>query len=329
MTEEIIKVKGLKKYFPLTGGIFKRQLGTVKAVDGVDISIRKGETLGIVGESGCGKTTLGKCILRLIEPTEGEIIFDGRDLLSLEDKDLKEVRKKLQIVFQDPYSSLDPNLTVRRALSIPLNIFKHVDGDINDFIIKLLRLVELREEYIDRYPHEFSGGQRQRIGIAKALTVEPVFIMLDEPTSSLDVSVQAKILNLLKKLQIEKGITYLFISHNLDVVRYMSDRIGVMYLGKIVEIASTEELFHYQLHPYTEALFSAAPVPDPTSIKTRIILTGEVPTPINPPSGCTFHPRCPKVKEKCKIDTPFLNKVDEEHMVACHLYCDSRVSSET
>lgn len=316
----LLEVNGLKKHFPLTGGIFRRVSGTVKAVDGVNIKIKSGETFGLVGESGCGKTTLGRCILRLIEPTEGKVLFEGKSLLKLNKKELQMFRQYMQIVFQDPYSSLDPRLTVRQTISIPLKLYNIVKGNPEGKILEVIRDVGLEKEHIDRYPHEFSGGQRQRIGIARALTVNPKFIVLDEPTSALDVSVQAKILNLLKHLQDENKFTYLFISHNLEVVRYMSDRIAVMYLGKIMEIAVGEELFERQFHPYTQALLSAVPVPDPESKKKRILLTGDVPTPINPPIGCNFNPRCSRVLPICRDTEPQLREIRKDHYVACHLY---------
>jgi len=293
---------------------------TVKAVDGVSFSIVEGETFGLVGESGCGKTTLGRCILRLIEPTSGSVSFRAKDVLSLDKKELRGMRRHMQIVFQDPYSSLDPRLTVRQTLRIPMRLHSTAEGDEEDILLNLIRNVGLKDEHIDRYPHEFSGGQRQRIVIARALAGNPEFIILDEPTSSLDVSVQATILNLLRKLQAKLSLTYLFISHNLETVRYMSDRIGAMYLGKLVEIASAEGLFQKQLHPYTQALFSAVPVPDPDMRMKKILLTGDVPTPIDPPRGCRFHPRCPQAMPKCSEVDPELIEIEKNHFVACHLY---------
>lgn len=314
----LVEVRGLRKHFPLRGGLFS-PMRTVKAVDGVDFAILKSETLGLVGESGCGKTTLGRCILRLIEPTAGEVYFDGEDILSLDKRKLRAIRRRMQIVFQDPYSSLDPRLTVRQTLHIPLQIFGIVQGDEEDHILGLIKSVGLENEHIDRYPHEFSGGQRQRIVIARALAANPEFVVLDEPTSSLDVSVQATILNLLKRLQADRGLTYLFISHNLEVVRYMSDRIAVMYLGKVVEIALVEDLFKTPLHPYTQALLSAIPLPDPDVRMKMEPPMGDVPTPIDPPRGCRFHPRCRHVMPKCSDVEPELVEVEKNHLVACHL----------
>ena len=315
----ILEVRDLKKYFSLRSGLFGREEGVVKAVDGIDLNIIKGETFGLVGESGCGKTTLGRSILRLIEPTAGKIFLDGKDIRSLNKDELRRMRQHMQIVFQDPYTSLDPRLTVRQTLSIPSNIFKIVKGEKENSILELLRSVGLERTHIDRYPHEFSGGQRQRIGIARALTVNPTFIILDEPTSALDVSVQAKILNLLKRLQAERELTYLFISHNLDVVRYMSDKIAVMYLGKIIELASPDDLFERRFHPYTQALLSAVPVPDPDIKKKIILLTGDVPTPIDPPKGCNFNPRCTHTLPQCRDVEPELCEIKKDHFVACHL----------
>lgn len=316
----LVEIEGLKKHFPLRSGFLSPVL-TVKAVDGVDFSIVESETFGLVGESGCGKTTLGRCILRLIEPSSGSVLFNGKDLLAMDKKELRSMRRHMTIVFQDPYSSLDPRLTVRQAIRIPLRLYGTAEGDEENSIFNLARSVGLKDEQIDRYPHEFSGGQRQRIVIARALAANPEFLILDEPTSALDVSVQATILNLLRKLQAKLSLTYLFISHNLETVRYMSNRIGVMYLGKLVEIASADELFQKQLHPYTQALFSAVPVADPDMRMKKILLTGDVPTPINPPRGCRFHPRCPQsIYPKCSEIEPKLVEIEKNHFVACHLY---------
>ncbi len=320
MSEALVKVEGLKKYFPVGGIIFTK--GWVKAVDDVSFEIMKGETLGLVGESGCGKTTTGKLILRLLKPTAGKVLFDGKDITKLRGRALKEFRRQANIVFQDPYSSLDPRMTVFNIIMEPVRIHKiHVD-DPEEFVIKLLYEVGLNETHLYRYPHEFSGGQRQRIAIARTLALRPKFMVLDEPTSALDVSVQAQILNLLKELQRKYGLTYLFISHNLGVVKYMSNRIAVMYLGKLVELAPAKKLFENPLHPYTKALLSSIPIPDPelARSKERIRISGEPPSPINPPSGCRFHPRCPHATEKCRKEEPVLKEVEKDHLVACWLY---------
>ncbi len=324
--EVILKLRGVQTYFPIKKGIFKRTVGHVKAVNNVDLDIYKGEILGIVGESGCGKTTIGKSILQLVKPTAGTIEYtfdDGvKDLCTLEPKAMDEARKKLQIVFQDPYSSLNPAFTVFGSLEDPL---KKIGISSKEERIKyvgdLLEAVNMPREYMTRYPNEFSGGQRQRIGIARALSVNPELIVCDEAVSALDVSIQAQVLKLLKELKDERNLTYLFITHNLSVVEYISDRIAVMYLGKIVELAETESLFKYTLHPYTQALLSAIPIADIKQKKKRIPLQGDVPSPANPPSGCTFHPRCPKCTEKCKAEEPSLREliVDEKkYLVACH-----------
>jgi len=320
MSEALVRVEGLKKYFPVGGIILTK--GWVKAVDNVSFEIRKGETLGLVGESGCGKTTTGKLILRLLQPTAGKIYFEGRDITKLRGKSLKEFRRQANIVFQDPYSSLDPRMTVFNIIMEPIRIHKiHVD-DPEEFVIKLLYEVGLNETHLYRYPHEFSGGQRQRIAIARTLALRPKFMVLDEPTSALDVSVQAQILNLLKDLQKKYELTYLFISHNLGVVKYMSDRIAVMYLGKLVELAPAKKLFENPYHPYTKALMSSIPIPDPELAKSkeRIRISGEPPSPINPPPGCRFHPRCPHATERCRKEEPTLKEVEKDHLVACWLY---------
>jgi oligopeptide/dipeptide ABC transporter ATP-binding protein len=325
--EVLLELRDLKTYFPVQKGVFKRTVAHVKAVDGVSINIYKGETLGLVGESGCGKTTLGKTILQLVKATAGEAIynFDGekKDLNKLSDKEMMKARKKLQIVFQDPHSSLNPAFTIFGSLQDPLKQFgvkskterKKIIGD-------LLEAVNLRREYMNRYPHEFSGGQRQRIGIARALSVEPELIVCDEAVSALDVSIQAQVLKLLQDLKEERNLTYLFITHDLSVVEYISDRIAVMYLGKIVELADSDDLYNNTLHPYTEALLSAIPVADLDHKSERIILEGNVPSPVDPPSGCPFHPRCPKKIAKCSKVIPELKKYEidgREHYAACHL----------
>jgi peptide/nickel transport system ATP-binding protein len=315
----LVEVRNLKKYFPVKGLL--RVKGYVKAVDGVSFNIERGTTLGLVGESGSGKTTVGKLILRLLEPTSGSVYYDGRDVFKLKGKELKEFRRNAQMVFQDPYSSLNPRMTVFQIIMEPVKVHKIKVDDPESFVVKLLYRVGLNETHLYRYPHEFSGGQRQRIAIARVLALRPEFIVLDEPTSALDVSVQAQILELLKDLQRDFNLTYLFISHDLGVVRYMSDYIAVMYLGKIVEYGPAEEVFEKPLHPYTQALFSAIPIPDPveTRRRKRIKVPGEPPSPINPPPGCRFHPRCPIAKDVCKREEPKLEEVESGHYVACWL----------
>ncbi len=315
----LVEVRNLKKYFPVKGLL--RVKGYVKAVDGVSFNIERGTTLGLVGESGSGKTTVGKLILRLLEPTSGSVYYDGKDVFKLKGKELKEFRRKAQMVFQDPYSSLNPRMTVFQIIMEPVKVHKIKVSDPESFVVKLLYRVGLNETHLYRYPHEFSGGQRQRIAIARVLALRPEFIVLDEPTSALDVSVQAQILELLKDLQRDFNLTYLFISHDLGVVRYMSDYIAVMYLGKIVEYGPAEEVFEKPLHPYTQALFSAIPIPDPveTRRRKRIKVSGEPPSPINPPPGCRFHPRCPITKDVCRREEPKLEEVESGHYVACWL----------
>ncbi|UFJ39799.1 dipeptide ABC transporter ATP-binding protein [Brevibacillus humidisoli] len=317
----LLEIRNLKKHYPITKGLFGKQVGAVKAVDGVSLTINEGETLGIVGESGCGKSTTGRAVLRLIEPTEGEILFDGVDVRALKADELRTFRTNMQIVFQDPYASLDPRWTVQRILEEPIRTHQRLsDAEIKENVRELMEVVGLSTYHADRYPHEFSGGQRQRIGIARALALRPRFIVCDEPVSALDVSIQAQVLNLMQDLQEQFSLTYMFISHDLSVVKFISDRVGVMYLGRLVELAPTQEMFAEPFHPYTKALMSAVPVPDPESGRERIVLTGDVPSPQNPPSGCTFHTRCPVATDACRSVVPKWREVAPGRHVACHLY---------
>jgi oligopeptide/dipeptide ABC transporter ATP-binding protein len=320
----LLQVTGLKKYFPVRSGLFSRVSAWVKAVDNIALHVNPGETLGLVGESGCGKTTVGRSILRLVEPTAGEITFEGEDVLGLKSRELRQARRRMQIIFQDPYSSLNPRMTIGSIVSEPLKIHKIAKGqELQDRVNQLFLKVGLRPENQSRYPHEFSGGQRQRVGIARALALNPKFIVCDEAVSALDVSIQAQILNLLRDLQQEFHLSYLFITHDLNVVQYLADRIAVMYVGKLAEVAPAEDLFATPKHPYTQALLSANPVPDPTAPPERIILSGDVPSPLNPPSGCRFHPRCPEVMDQCKTVDPPLIRIgppEKGHQVWCHLY---------
>jgi len=317
----LLEVQGLKKYYPVKAGFLKNTIAYVKAVDDITFKIKEGETLGLVGESGCGKSTAGDSILRLTEPTSGEIKFEGENILSFNKRDLNKIRKKMQIIFQDPYTSLDPKMRIVDIVSESMIIHKLYNRkkDRDNKVKEILSNVGISSDCMNRYPCEFSGGQRQRIGIARALAIEPKFIVADEPVSALDVSVQAQVLNLLQDLQKEYHLTYLFISHDLNVVKYISDHIAVMYLGKIVEISEKNKLFKNPLHPYTKSLLSAVLLPDPTKIKKRIILKGDVPSPLNPPSGCRFHPRCPKAMDICSLKEPQLKEFSEGHYVACHL----------
>ncbi|MFI5359301.1 MAG: ABC transporter ATP-binding protein [Halanaerobiales bacterium] len=318
---KLLEVKNLKKYFPVKAGILRKTVAYVKAVDGVSFHINEGETLGLVGESGCGKSTTGHTILRLLEATGGEVIFDGKDILSLNKREMREARKDMQIIFQDPYASLNPRMTIGEIIAEPLIIHKLARNkeERREKVAWLMESVGLAADHMNRFPHEFSGGQRQRIGIARALAVNPRLIIADEPVSALDVSIQAQVINLLQDLQKKFSLTYLFIAHDLSVVKHISDRIGVMYLGKIVELADKDELFNNPLHPYTKALLSAIPIPDPEYKKERIILKGDVPNPVNPPQGCPFHPRCPMAKDICKQVAPELKDYGNGHFASCHL----------
>ncbi len=323
MSDALLEVRNLVKHFRIGGGLFGGRPGLVRAVDGVSFTIQRGETLGLVGESGCGKTTTGRCILQLERPTSGEVRFEGRELTTLRPAQLRAVRRRIQVIFQDPYSSLNPRMTVGQIIGEPIAVHGIVTSAAarRDRVRDLLRRVGLSPKHDSRYPHELSGGQRQRVGIARALAVEPALIICDEPVSALDVSIQAQIINLLEDLQSEFGLTYLFIAHDLAVVRHISDRVAVMYLGKIVEVSDRKTLYDDPLHPYTRALLSAVPIPDPAleAERERVVLRGEVPSPLNPPSGCVFHPRCPIAVERCRSVIPELREVKPGHWAACLL----------
>ncbi|KMZ41642.1 MULTISPECIES: dipeptide ABC transporter ATP-binding protein [Bacillales] len=321
MAEDLLIVKNLKKYYPITGGVLGGEVGVVKAVDDVSFTVKSGETLGLVGESGCGKSTTGRSLLRLIEPTSGEINFDGTDVMSLSTDAMRKMRRDMQIVFQDPFASLNPRHNIEKILEEPLIV--HGLGSSTERkkrVQEMLEIVGLSSYHASRYPHQFSGGQRQRIGIARALMLKPKLIVADEPVSALDVSIQSQVLNLMQDLQREFGLTYLFIAHDLSVVRHISDRVGVMYLGRIVELTTSSQLYSNPLHPYTKALLSAVPSPDPDAVRERVILQGDVPSPAKPPSGCTFHTRCPHVTEECRTVRPEFADTGDGHFVACHLY---------
>ncbi len=321
-TENLVEVENLYMYFPVLAGVMRRKVGDVKAIDGVSFQIRKGETLGLVGESGCGKTTTGRCILQLYKITDGRITFNGKDVTKMKGNTLRHVRKDMQLIFQDPYASLDPRMNAGSLIGEPMLVHNLVKKgkEYNEQVAELLRLVQLEPYMADRYPHEFSGGQRQRVGIARALATRPELIICDEPVSALDVSIQTQIITLLIRLREEMNLTYLFIAHDLSVVRHISDRVAVMYLGKIMEITNSDELYDNPLHPYTQALLSAVPIPDPQvdRQRKRVLLTGDVPSPINPPPGCNFHPRCHMAIEICREQTPEFRDIGNDHWVACH-----------
>lgn len=320
MAETLLEVRHLKKYFPITSGIFNRTVGHVKAVDDISFTIKRGETFGLVGESGSGKSTVGRTIIRLLEKTEGEVKFQGVDIYGMQEKELRKLRPKMQLIFQDPYSSLNPRVRVGDAIGEALlNHGMTTKEEVRDRVLEVMEACGLSAYQYDRFPHEFSGGQRQRIGIARALILDPDLIIADEPVSALDVSIQAQIINLFRKLQKTRGLTYLFISHDLSVVEHLCDRIGVMYLGTMMETASRDELFRNPLHPYTKALLSAVPIPIPKLKRERIVLQGDIPNPANPPSGCKFHTRCPFATDICREQVPVFRDVGNDHQVACHL----------
>nr|WP_317358252.1 dipeptide ABC transporter ATP-binding protein [uncultured Tyzzerella sp.] len=320
----ILEVKNLVKHYPIKSGVLQKTVGQVRSVDGVSFSINKGQTFGLVGESGCGKTTIGRTLIRLVEPTSGEALLNGKDIFALNKKDLKALRPKIQMIFQDPYSSLNPRMPVGEIIGEAVREHNLVEKDrLKDYILQVMEECGLRRYYIDRYPHEFSGGQRQRICIARALALRPELVIADEPVSALDVSIQAQVINLMKDLQTKNGLTYLFISHDLSVVEYLADMVGVMYLGSLVELATKEQIFSNPKHPYTEALLSAVPIPDPDKKMNRIILEGDIPSASNPPKGCKFHTRCPKCMDVCKEEAPVWKDYGNGHYTACHLYYQS------
>lgn len=321
MSDNLVELKGIKKYYPIRKGLFSHEKSLVRAVDGVSLEIKKGETFGLVGESGCGKSTLSRTLLRIIDPTEGKIIFEDTDITTIKSKEMKKYRKEMSMIFQNPYSSLNPRESVRDIISAPIIVHKEMGKKETDKrVLELMDLVGLSSKYIDRYPHEFSGGQRQRIGIARAIALNPKLIVCDEPVSALDVSIQSQILNLLKDIQAKFNLTYIFVSHNLSVVYYMADRVAVMYMGNIVELSDSVDLYNHPCHPYTKVLLSAIPEINSESKKGRIILNGDIPNPSNPPKGCRFSTRCSRVMDICHTKMPELIRVNNEHLVACHLY---------